>query len=247
MLSGGDSYAEEAIAAFAWPLLVQAADLVELASGRLQVHHEVAHGLSHPRGRSRNGTSATRCALTSQNITRLAGQTTACSGSLECSAPMLDGHRSGRRSAPDAKGDISRSMAELPTCALDESARRVPCRRATPPTPRCTPAGVPGPTSTPVGCWSTSPGCWCATDTPATPISWPRNMCGAGPHSLRDLKAVYDADPPGQPGARAMATTLGMALRDTYTARRQWRADASRPAVVVSAFGLRSTHTPTAT
>jgi transposase len=41
--------------------------------------------------------------------------------------------------------------------------------------------------------------------------------CGA--HSLRDLKAVYDADPDGQPGAQAMATTLTMALRDTCAAR----------------------------
>ncbi|MBM0239319.1 helicase-associated domain-containing protein [Micromonospora sp. ATA32] len=37
MLSGGDFYDRDAIAAFAWPLLVQAAGLAELASGRLQL------------------------------------------------------------------------------------------------------------------------------------------------------------------------------------------------------------------
>jgi len=36
-LSGGDLYADETIAAFAWPLLVQAAGLAELAGGRLQL------------------------------------------------------------------------------------------------------------------------------------------------------------------------------------------------------------------
>ena len=41
--------------------------------------------------------------------------------------------------------------------------------------------------------------------------------CGA--HTLRDLKAVYDADPDGQGGAQAMATTLTLALRDTRLAR----------------------------
>lgn len=41
--------------------------------------------------------------------------------------------------------------------------------------------------------------------------------CGA--HSLRDLKGLHDADPQGQPGAKAMATTLVMALRETKTAR----------------------------
>lgn len=41
--------------------------------------------------------------------------------------------------------------------------------------------------------------------------------CGA--HSLRDLKSVYDPDPTGQPGAKAMATTLVMALRETKAAR----------------------------
>jgi len=41
--------------------------------------------------------------------------------------------------------------------------------------------------------------------------------CGA--HTLRDLKGLYDADPAGQPGAKAMATTLTMALRDTCAAR----------------------------
>jgi transposase len=40
--------------------------------------------------------------------------------------------------------------------------------------------------------------------------------CGA--HSLRDLKGLHDADPAGQPGARMMATTLLMALRETRTA-----------------------------
>jgi len=47
--------------------------------------------------------------------------------------------------------------------------------------------------------------------------------CGA--HLLRDLKAVYDADPAGQAGAAAMATTLTMALRATRDAR---AADATR-------------------
>jgi transposase len=41
--------------------------------------------------------------------------------------------------------------------------------------------------------------------------------CGA--HSLRDLKGLHDADPQGQPGAKAMATTLIMALRETKAAR----------------------------
>jgi transposase len=40
--------------------------------------------------------------------------------------------------------------------------------------------------------------------------------CGA--HSLRDLKGLHDADPAGQPGAKMMATTLVMALRETRTA-----------------------------
>jgi transposase len=40
--------------------------------------------------------------------------------------------------------------------------------------------------------------------------------CGA--HTLRDLKGLHDGDPPGQPGADAMATTLVMALRETRTA-----------------------------
>ena len=40
-----------------------------------------------------------------------------------------------------------------------------------------------------------------------------------GSHLLRDLKGVYDADPAGQPGAAAMATTLTMALRATKDAR----------------------------
>jgi transposase len=41
--------------------------------------------------------------------------------------------------------------------------------------------------------------------------------CGA--HSLRDLKGLHDADPQGQPGAKAMATTLVAALRQTRAAR----------------------------
>jgi transposase len=41
--------------------------------------------------------------------------------------------------------------------------------------------------------------------------------CGA--HLLRDLKSLYDADPAGQAGAQAMATTLTMALRATKDAR----------------------------
>lgn len=41
--------------------------------------------------------------------------------------------------------------------------------------------------------------------------------CGA--HTLRDLKGLHDGDPAGQPGAKAMATTLVMALRETHTAR----------------------------
>jgi transposase len=41
--------------------------------------------------------------------------------------------------------------------------------------------------------------------------------CGA--HSLRDLKGLHDADPTGQPGAKAMATTLIRALRETKAAR----------------------------
>jgi transposase len=41
--------------------------------------------------------------------------------------------------------------------------------------------------------------------------------CGA--HSLRDLKGIHDANPQGQPGANAMATTLVMALRETKAAR----------------------------
>ena len=40
--------------------------------------------------------------------------------------------------------------------------------------------------------------------------------CGA--HSLRDLKGLHDADPAGQPGAKMMATTLVMGLRETRTA-----------------------------
>jgi transposase len=41
--------------------------------------------------------------------------------------------------------------------------------------------------------------------------------CGA--HSLRDLKGLHDADPRGQLGAKHMATTLVMALRETKAAR----------------------------
>jgi transposase len=40
--------------------------------------------------------------------------------------------------------------------------------------------------------------------------------CGA--HTLRDLKGLYDADPAGQSGAKVMADTLVMALRETRTA-----------------------------
>lgn len=60
--------------------------------------------------------------------------------------------------------------------------------------------------------------------------------CGA--HSLRDLKAVYDADPDGQPGAQAMATTLVMALRDTGAARDSGarELDASRMSFLRSAY-----------
>lgn len=41
--------------------------------------------------------------------------------------------------------------------------------------------------------------------------------CGA--HTLRDLKAIHDADPDRQTGADSMATTLVMALRATNAAR----------------------------
>lgn len=41
--------------------------------------------------------------------------------------------------------------------------------------------------------------------------------CGA--HTLRDLKAVHDADPGHQMGAEAMANTLLLALKATHTAR----------------------------
>lgn len=40
-----------------------------------------------------------------------------------------------------------------------------------------------------------------------------------GSHTLRDLKGLHDGDPDHQPGAKAMATTLLMALRETHTAR----------------------------
>jgi transposase len=40
-----------------------------------------------------------------------------------------------------------------------------------------------------------------------------------GSHLLRDLKSVYDADPAGQAGAQAMATTLTMGLKATKQAR----------------------------
>jgi transposase len=40
-----------------------------------------------------------------------------------------------------------------------------------------------------------------------------------GGHTLRDPKGLHDGDPDGQPGAKMMATTLTMALRDTHTAR----------------------------
>ncbi|QMU73443.1 transposase [Streptacidiphilus sp. P02-A3a] len=42
--------------------------------------------------------------------------------------------------------------------------------------------------------------------------------CGA--HTLRDLKAVHDADPGHQQGAEAMANTLALALKATHEARR---------------------------
>src|SRR4051794_26254299 len=61
--------------------------------------------------------------------------------------------------------------------------------------------------------------------------------CGA--HSLRDLKAVYDADPTGQPGAQAMATTPDHgAARHPRRPRRRCAGHRRRPAVV-SALGLR--------
>jgi transposase len=41
--------------------------------------------------------------------------------------------------------------------------------------------------------------------------------CGA--HTLRDLRGLHDSDPARQPGAKAMATTLLMALKDTKAAR----------------------------
>jgi len=49
--------------------------------------------------------------------------------------------------------------------------------------------------------------------------------CGA--HTLRDLKGLRDGDPPGQPGAGSMATTLVMALRETHTARAAGQASLS--------------------
>ena len=49
--------------------------------------------------------------------------------------------------------------------------------------------------------------------------------CGA--HSLRDLKGLRDGDPPGQPGAQAMATTLVMALKQTRAARAAGQASLS--------------------
>jgi hypothetical protein len=48
VLDGGDFYADEAIAAFAWPLLVQAAGLTELAGGRLQLTARGRTALSKP-------------------------------------------------------------------------------------------------------------------------------------------------------------------------------------------------------
>jgi transposase len=41
--------------------------------------------------------------------------------------------------------------------------------------------------------------------------------CGA--HTLRDLRGLRDGDPDGQPGAKAMATTLVMALKEARAAR----------------------------
>jgi hypothetical protein len=48
VLDGGDFYTDEAIAAFAWPLLVQAAGLTELAGGRLQLTARGRTALSKP-------------------------------------------------------------------------------------------------------------------------------------------------------------------------------------------------------
>ncbi|MCX4749217.1 IS66 family transposase [Kitasatospora sp. NBC_01287] len=45
--------------------------------------------------------------------------------------------------------------------------------------------------------------------------------CGA--HTLRDLKAVHDADPEHQQGTEAMANTLVLALKATHDARRAGR------------------------
>ena len=45
--------------------------------------------------------------------------------------------------------------------------------------------------------------------------------CGA--HTLRDLKAVHDADPDHQQGTEAMANTLVLALKATHEARRAGR------------------------
>jgi hypothetical protein len=48
VLDEGDFYADEAIAAFAWPLLVQAGGLAELAGGRLQLTARGRRGLEGP-------------------------------------------------------------------------------------------------------------------------------------------------------------------------------------------------------
>lgn len=48
VLAGGDFYADEAIAAFAWPLLLQAGGLAELAGGRLQLTAKGRTALGKP-------------------------------------------------------------------------------------------------------------------------------------------------------------------------------------------------------
>src|SRR4051794_9988119 len=48
VLDGGDFYSDEPIAAFAWPLLVQAGGLAELAGGRLQLTDRGRAALAKP-------------------------------------------------------------------------------------------------------------------------------------------------------------------------------------------------------
>ena len=48
VLAGGDFYATEPIAAFAWPLLIQAGGLAELAGGRLQLTAKGRAALGRP-------------------------------------------------------------------------------------------------------------------------------------------------------------------------------------------------------